>query len=106
MNRAALSPRALWSMARESVSASIDDFAPSMGAGLAYYTVFSLAPLLVIVIAIAGLLFGSDVASGRRVWVLGPIMHLNYWRDRRPTYTSSTCTPHMRTPFHRVSRTR
>jgi membrane protein len=74
MNRAALSPRALWSMARESVSAWIDDFAPSMGAGLAYYTVFSLAPLLVIVIAIAGLLFGSDVASGYLYGQLGDLL--------------------------------
>jgi membrane protein len=74
MNRAALSPRSLWSMARESVSAWIDDFAPSMGAGIAYYTVFSLAPLLVIVIAIAGLLFGGDVASGYLYGQLGDLL--------------------------------
>ncbi len=74
MNRAALTPSALWSMARESVSAWIDDFAPSMGAGIAYYTVFSLAPLLVIVIAIAGLLFGSDVASGYLYGQLGDLL--------------------------------
>jgi membrane protein len=55
---------ALWSMARETVAAWQADFAPSMGAGLAYYTAFSLAPLLVIVIAIAGLVFGTDAASG------------------------------------------
>jgi len=41
----------------------IDDRAPSMGAALAYYTAFSLAPLLVIVIAIAGLTVGHDVAQ-------------------------------------------
>jgi membrane protein len=35
-----------------------------MGAALAYYTVFSLAPLLLIVIAIAGLVFGADAARG------------------------------------------
>ena len=74
MNSAALSPRALWSMTRESVSAWIDDFAPSMGAGIAYYTVFSLAPLLVIVIAIAGLMFGSDVASGYLYGQLGDLL--------------------------------
>jgi len=74
MNRAALSPKALWSMIRESVSAWVDDFAPSMGAGIAYYTVFSLAPLLVIVIAIAGLIFGSDVASGYLYEQLGGLL--------------------------------
>ena len=38
------------------------DYAPSMGAALSYYTVFSIAPLLVIVIAVAALIFGQDVA--------------------------------------------
>lgn len=59
-----LNPRALWSMARESASSWAADFAPSMGAGIAYYTVFSLGPLLVIVIGVAGLFFGRDAASG------------------------------------------
>ena len=35
-----------------------------MGAALAYYTMFSIAPLLVIVIAIAGLVFGDQAARG------------------------------------------
>ena len=64
MNHAALSPVSLFSMAKESVSAWIDDFAPSMGAAIAYYTAFSIAPLLIIIIAIAGLLFGRDAAGG------------------------------------------
>ncbi len=50
-----------------SVNAWLDDFAPSMGAALAYYTLFSLAPLLIIVIAIAGLVFGQDAARGEIV---------------------------------------
>ena len=49
---------------KDSFSAWVDDYAPSMGAALSYYTIFSIAPLLVIVIAIAGLAFGSQAASG------------------------------------------
>ena len=64
MDRAALSPAALWSMTKASVSAWSDDFASSMGAAIAYYTAFSIAPLLIIVIAIAGFFFGQDAASG------------------------------------------
>ena len=64
MDRAILSPLVLYSMARESVTAWIADFAPSMGAGIAYYTAFSVAPLLVIVISIAGVFLGKDMASG------------------------------------------
>ncbi len=41
-----------------------EDKAPRLAAALAYYTVFSLAPLLVIVIAIAGLVFGEEAARG------------------------------------------
>jgi len=48
---------------KQSVSAWLDDRAPSMGAALAYYTAFSIAPLLIIAIAIAGLVFGRDAAK-------------------------------------------
>ena len=41
-----------------------DDNAPSMGAALAYYTLFSIAPLLLIVISVAGLVFGEQAARG------------------------------------------
>ncbi|MEG3899270.1 MULTISPECIES: YihY/virulence factor BrkB family protein [unclassified Microcoleus] len=44
-----------------------EDKAPTLAAALAYYTVFSLAPLLIIVIAIAGLVFGADAAQGQIV---------------------------------------
>ena len=51
-------------MARQTVTAWVDDYAPSMGAALAYYTLFSLAPLLLIAVSIAGLVFGPDAARG------------------------------------------
>ena len=41
-----------------------DDNASSKGAALAYYTTFSIAPLLIIAIAIAGLIFGQEAARG------------------------------------------
>jgi membrane protein len=43
------------------------DDALSLGAALAYYTIFSMAPLLVLVIAIAGLVFGRAAAEGQVV---------------------------------------
>lgn len=42
-----------------------EDKAPRLAAALAYYTIFSLAPLLIIVIAIAGLVFGQEAARGQ-----------------------------------------
>lgn len=63
--RVLTSPRAMLDLAKESVSSWVEDFAPSMGAAIAYYTVFSIAPLLLIVIAIVGFVFGHDAATGR-----------------------------------------
>jgi len=52
------------SLCQKAVSSWLDDRAPTMGAAIAYYTVFSLAPMLVMVIAVAGLAFGRQAAEG------------------------------------------
>jgi membrane protein len=57
----------LKSLARETFHSFSEDRAPRMGAALSYYTVFSLAPLLVVIIAVAGFFFGEDAARGRIV---------------------------------------
>ena len=49
-----------WALTKESLGAWSNDYAPSMGAALSYYTLFSIAPLLIIVISVAGLFFGVD----------------------------------------------
>jgi membrane protein len=56
--------RALVSLAKRSVTKFIDDNAPSRAASLSYYTTFSLAPLLVIAVAVAGFVFGRQAVSG------------------------------------------
>jgi len=56
------------------VMAWVDDFAPSMGAAISYYTIFSLAPLLVIVIAITGAIFGRDAAQAQIVAQIGGLV--------------------------------
>jgi membrane protein len=58
------STRARWALVKEVVSAWSADYAPSMGAALSYYSVFSMGPLLLIVISIAGLVFGQDAVRG------------------------------------------
>src|SRR5260370_22302191 len=56
--------RSLWDMTKNSIVSLIDDGALSRGASIAFYTVTSIAPVLIIVIAIAGLVFGEDAARG------------------------------------------
>ncbi|MDO8278345.1 MAG: YihY/virulence factor BrkB family protein [Burkholderiaceae bacterium] len=63
-----------WLMIKAAVNAWVDDYAPSMGAALSYYTLFSLAPLLIIVIAVAGMVFGQEAAQGEIVAQLRGIM--------------------------------
>ena len=61
-------------LCKKAVSAWVDDYAPSMGAAISYYTVFSLAPLLIIVIAIAGAVFGREAVEGQIVAQLGGLI--------------------------------
>jgi len=56
-----------WTLIRQSVNGWIADRAPRKGAALAFYTVFSLAPILVIAIAVAGFFFGEEAARGEIV---------------------------------------
>ncbi len=63
-----------WRLFKEAFWAWNEDYAASMGAAVAYYTAFSLAPLLIIVIAAAGLVFGEEAARGAIVQQLGGLM--------------------------------
>lgn len=58
------SMRDWWPLVKGAATAWVADYAPSMGAALSYYSVFSMAPLLLIVISIAGLVFGQEAVRG------------------------------------------
>ena len=53
----------LWTMLKKTVLSFIADEALSRGAAIAFYTVTSIAPVLLIVVAIAGLAFGREAAQ-------------------------------------------
>ena len=58
----------------DTMEAFIADDALSRGASIAYYTLFSIAPVLLIVVAIAGLAFGREAAEGAIVAQLSALM--------------------------------
>src|SRR5437016_2786941 len=62
------------SLLKQAAAAWSKDHAASMGAALAFYSAFSLAPLLIIVIAVAGMIFGVDAARGAVVDQLGTLL--------------------------------
>ena len=66
---------AAWQITKESILSFIDDEALSRGAAISFYTATSIAPVLLIVIAVAGLAVGREatmqVGCGlSRIWVL------------------------------------
>ena len=69
-----IGPHLAWDLIKETVASWKRDYAPSMGAAIAYYTAFSIAPLLLIAIAVAGLVFGVDAARGEVVTQLQGLM--------------------------------
>jgi membrane protein len=59
-----MTPKKLWSLCTESIKRWNNDYAQSMGAALAYYAMFSIAPLLLIVISVTGIFFGPEAIRG------------------------------------------
>ena len=64
---AVLTSDRLWKVLKAAFAGWWNDNVPRMGAALAYYTLFSLAPILIVAIAIAGLAFGPEAVRGEIV---------------------------------------
>jgi membrane protein len=59
--------KALAALLRRAGEAWIADNAPRLGAALAFYTLFSLAPVLIVTVSLAGVVFGDKAAQGEIV---------------------------------------
>jgi membrane protein len=66
--------RGIYEILRDTVYAYIEDEALTRGAAISYYTVTSLGPVLVIVVAVAGLAYGHEAAQGAIVEQLSGLM--------------------------------
>jgi membrane protein len=58
-------PQQIWQMLKQTASDWSDDSASRLAAALAFYTVLSIAPMMVLAVAVAGLVFGEDAARGQ-----------------------------------------
>lgn len=63
-----------WQFLKTVMGSWFNDRCLSMGAAIAYYAAFSLAPLLILVIAVAALAFGREAAQGAIVGQLGALI--------------------------------
>jgi membrane protein len=59
--------QALTALLRQAGAAWLTDNAPRLGAALAFYTLFSLAPVLIVTVSVAGFVFGQRAAQGEIV---------------------------------------
>lgn len=67
-------PKAIYALLKSTYQQWSRHKVPRMGAALAYYTIFSLAPTLVIAISVAGLVFGDNAVQGQIVEQIQGIM--------------------------------
>ena len=80
---AILSLKGMWLLTRDAFFQWFDDNPFQMGAALAYYTLFSMAPLLLIAIAVAGLVFGREASQDQIIGVIEGIVFRARKRSRR-----------------------
>jgi membrane protein len=82
--RNALDAQTMWELLKTAYSEWSHDKAPRMSAALAYYSLFSVAPLLVIAVAMAGIVFGVQAAQGE---IIDQIEGLLGWQGARAVQT-------------------
>lgn len=62
--------RKFWLIVRQAFTEFMNDHGLKFSASLSYYTVFSLGPVLLIIISLAGIFFGKDAVAGKIYWQL------------------------------------
>jgi len=66
--KAPVHARLAFTLLKETVNEFINDNGVKLSASLSYYTIFSLPPLLIIIISICGVFFGPEAVSGELFW--------------------------------------
>lgn len=69
-----MTPDRLWTVIKGAFAGWWNDNVPHMGAALAYYTLFALAPILVVVVAVGGMAFGPEAVRGEIVGQIGGLV--------------------------------
>ena len=61
---AKVNSKGIWTVIKKSFNGVIDDKVMKLSASLAYYTVFSIGPMIIVIIYIAGLIYGKEAVQG------------------------------------------
>jgi len=89
LDRTGACPRSPWRTLRglveETVSQWSADCAPRLGAALAFYALLSLAPLLIVIVGMAAVVFGQEAANGQLAWQIRSVVG---WETARAIQTA------------------
>jgi membrane protein len=86
--------RSPWELVKATFNDWVDDSALRLGASLAFYTVWSIGPLFVVVISVASLVFGREAAQGRVVESLGSLVGTSGAKSVEDAIVSANDTGH------------
>ena len=68
------SVKKIWPLLKETFSEFNNDNGLKLSAALSYYTIFSLPPLLIIIIGLSGFFFGAEAAKGEIFWQINGLV--------------------------------
>jgi membrane protein len=89
-----LSARFIFDVVKQTANEWIDDGAPQLGAALAYYSVFSLAPMVLIALALVGVFFRNDPAGA---WTT-IVQQMSYFLDASAIHVMQEVAQHIASP--------
>jgi membrane protein len=92
-SRRVMNPKGLWMLIKDTFVQWSKDNPFQLAAALAYYTLFSMAPLLMIAIAIAGLVFGREASQNQVVGIIGDLVGVQGARAIRAMIETAGQTP-------------
>ena len=67
-------PKGAWGFTKRLVSQFVEDDAMTLAAAISFYTALSLAPLILVILAVAGAIWGRDAAAGAMVGQIGGLI--------------------------------
>src|SRR5687767_10232299 len=57
--------RKFWLVLRQAITEFLNDNGMKLSASLSYYTIFSIGPVLIVIISLAGIFFGKEAVQGK-----------------------------------------
>src|SRR5207244_1712584 len=94
--------KSIWNFLKDIFSQWLEDQAFQLASSLSYYTLFSLAPILIIAIAVAGLVFGREAAQNQIVHTIQGLVGQESAKAIQELIQNASNQPQKRNDFYFV----